>query len=56
MKKDLPKFVSVKNLIRLFPRDPLLKKNVCNSTGSDERHKKMGSRDGFPFFIFHKFV
>ena len=39
MKKDLPKFVSVKNLIRLFPRDPLLKKNVCNS-------KKYGTAEG----------
>jgi hypothetical protein len=57
MKKDLPKFVSVKNLIRLFPRDPLLKKNVCNSKkygtaegNSSVRGNKKGSREVSLFY------
>ena len=57
MKKDLPKFVSVKNLIRLFPRDPLLKKMcaIPKNTGqrkenSSIRGNKKGSREVSLFY------
>ncbi|MBR4299014.1 MAG: hypothetical protein IKT59_04795 [Bacteroidales bacterium] len=57
MKKDLPKFVSVKNLIRLFPRDSLLKKMCAIPKNMGQRKEIPQSEEikreavRFPFFI-----